>query len=178
MIFFITDVKEYPISNNIKCIFDGRFLQTIRNDELILSHPAHFGEAFCIDIDKEDNVQLTKTSLPTKRGEKIAWALSFVGNEKCKASEAEFYAQYEELVNSNAITNIAVFSKFNRYAIVIADMHFPMQTAANGKAAVVHGVPVLAWICDDITAEELAEILSKYSIRNRLPCSKEFFYLL
>lgn len=178
LIFFITDVKEYPISPSVKCKFDGRFLQTFRNDEIILSHPAHFGEAFCIEFDKENNIQLSKTSLPTKRGEKIAWALSFVGKEKCKASEADFFKTYEELVNSDLITNIAVFSKFGRYALAVADMHFPMQMAPNGRHAVVHGAPVLAWISDDITSEELTELLSKYSVRNRLPCSKEFFYLL
>ena len=178
MIFFITDIKEYPITSNIKCTFDGHFLQTFRKDELILSYPAHFGEAFCIQFDDENNIQLSKTALPTKRGEKIAWALSFIGNEKCKTSESDFYTRYEELVNSNVITNTAVFSKLNRYAIAMADMHFPLQTAPNGKAAVAHGVPVLAWISDDITSEELAELLNKYSVRNRLPCSKEFFYLL
>ena len=178
MIFFITDIKEYPISTNIKCNFDGRFLQTFRNDELILSHPAHLGEAFCIQFDDENDIHLSKTSLPTKRGEKIAWALSFVGDEKCMKSESEFFSKYEELVNTNAITNIAIFSKFNRYAIAIADMHFPLPIAPNGSSTVVHGVPVLAWISDDITSVELAELLSKYSVRNRLPCSKEFFYLL
>lgn len=178
MIFFITDAKAYPITTNIRCNFDGRFLQTFRNDELILSHPAHFGEAFCIQFDDESNIQLSKISLPSKRGEKIAWALSFVGDEKCKASQSEFYEKYEELVNSNTITNIAVFSKFNRYSIAIADMHIPLEIAPNGRETVVHGVPVLAWISDDITPEDLSELLDKYSVRNRLPCSKEFFYLL
>ena len=145
---------------------------------MILSHPARFGEAFSILFDKEDNIQLSKTSLPTKRGEKIAWALSFVGEEKCKTSESDFYNKYEELVKSNLITNIAVYSQFGRYALVVADMHFPMQTAPNGKEAVVRGVPVLAWISDDITHEELTKLLNQYSVRNILPCSKEFFYLI
>lgn len=178
MIIFLTKVpQEFRINESIKTVFDGRFLQTKICDEVVLSHPAHLGNAFYIQPQGLKKAPIiNRAELPSNRGAKIAWALSFIGNEKCMSSEADFYSMYDQLVKENIISNIATFTKYGEYAIVIADKS--TFNATLGKNKVRKNNPVLAWISDNISLESLRELLEKYETRKKLPCNQEFFYLL
>lgn len=178
MIIFITKVhQEFRVNEAITSVFTGRFLQTKIRDEVVLSQPAQLGNAFYIQPQGLDKIPVvTRAELPANRGAKIAWALSFIGEDKCKNTEASFYETYDQLVKQDIITNIAAFTKFGQYAIVLADK--TMFNATLGKNKIKRNNPVLAWISDDITLESLHELLERYESRKKIPCSKEFFYLL
>lgn len=144
---------------------------------MVLSYPAKLGNAFYVlPQGKKKPPVLTRAELPTNRGAKIAWALSFIGGEKCMASETDFYKKYDQLLKEDSIRNIAVFSKYTRYALVIADKH--VTTIDPERTKVKKNNPVLAWIADDITLDELNAILDYYDSHKKLPCPKEFFYLM
>lgn len=178
MIIFITKIPQvFRVNESIQSIFDGRFLQTKICGEVILSQPARLGNAFYIQPQglKKPPI-ITQAELPTNRGAKIAWALSFIGEEKCLSSQADFYEAYDQLVKNDIITNIAVFTKYGEYAIAIADK--TTFNVALGKDKIKKNNPILAWISDSISLESLQELLEKYESRKKLPCSKEFFYLL
>lgn len=178
LIIFITkEHQSFRVNESINAVFDGRFLQTKICDEVVLSQPAHLGEAFYILPQGLKNPPIiTRAELPTNRGAKIAWALSFIGDDKCMKSEADFYNTYDQLVKDDIIRNIAAFTKYGQYAIVIADKS--VFNATLGRNKLKSRNPVLAWISDDISLESLRELLEKYESRKKLPCSKEFFYLL
>ena len=178
MIIFITKVhQEFRVNEAITSVFTGRFLQTKIRDEVVLSQPAQLGNAFYIQPQGLDKVPVvTRAELPASRGAKIAWALSFIGDDKCMTTEASFYENYDKLVKQDIITNIAAFTKFGQYAIVLADK--TQFNVSLGKNKVKKNNPVLAWISDDITLESLHELLERYESRKKIPCNKEFFYLL
>ena len=145
---------------------------------MVLSHPAHLGEAYYV-LPQGDNVPLVeRKSIPSNRGAKLAWALSFIGEDKCVKSEADFYSQFDYLVGTDTITNIAAFTKYGKYGIILANKHILSETAPNGRSKVIINTPILAWISDTISFEDLTDLLNKYSSRIPLPCNKEFFYLL
>lgn len=178
LIIFITkEPQSFRVNESINAVFDGRFLQTKIHDEVVLSQPAHLGEAFYIlPQGLKTPPIITRAELPANRGAKIAWALSFIGDDKCMKSEADFYNTYDQLVKDDIIRNIAAFTKYSQYAIVIADKS--VFNATLGRNKLKSRNPVLAWISDDISLENLRELLEKYESRKKLPCSKEFFYLL
>lgn len=178
MIIFITKVPQtFQVNESINAVFDGRFLKTKIHDEVVLSHPARLGEAFYIQPQGKNVIpNVYRTELPTNRGAKIAWALSFIGDDKCMNSEADFYNTYDQLVKEDIIRNIATFTQYGQYAIAIADKY--VFNATLGMYKLKNKIPVLAWISDDITLESLRELLEKYESRKKLPCNKEFFYLL
>lgn len=178
MILFITKVPQtFRINESINAVFDGRFLQTKLCDEVVLSQPAHLGEAFYIQPQGLKKIPIvSRAELPANRGAKIAWALSFIGDDKCMKSEADFYNKYDQLLKEDIIRNIAAFTKYGQYAIVIADKS--VFNATLGRNKLKSRNPVLAWISDDISLESLRELLEKYESRKKLPCNKELFYLL
>lgn len=179
MIIFITETPQrFKIDESTECTFDGRFLQTNVCENMILSQPAHLGEAYFVSIQKDGTPCVERAKIPTQKGAKLAWALSFIGDDKCARSESDFYDRFNSLVGSGSITNIAVFSKHGQYGFALANLHIPDEIAPNGRPKVITNTPVLAWISDTISGEFLTELLDKYASRKPLPCNKELFYLL
>lgn len=178
MLIFITKTpQDFSINEFIECKFDGRFLQTKLCGEMVLSQPAKLGQAFYIVPQGQKKPPLlSRAELPTTRGAKIAWALSYIGDDKCMPTQAAFYEKYDQLVKDDIIRNIATIINYGRYALVIADKHINSDNPAKSK--VKKNNPVLAWISDDVTCEELNVILEKYAERKSLPCPKEFFFIL
>ena len=93
------------------------------------------GQAFYIIPQGQKNAPLvTKAEIPTNRGGKIAWALSFIGADKCMPSENAFYETYDKLVKEDSIMNIASFLSYGKYAIVIADKYKHNDNANDNRA--------------------------------------------
>lgn len=178
MQIFLTQAPQTgKVNEFVEYNFDGRYLQATLNGKMVISQPAMLGQAFYIIPQGQKNAPLvTKAEIPTNRGGKIAWALSFIGADKCMPSENAFYETYDKLVKEDSIMNIASFISYGKYAIVIADKYKHNDNPE--KCKVKKNNPVLAWISDDIPLWALNELLDKYESRRRLPCPKEFFYIL
>lgn len=178
LLFYIQKVPQtFKPNQFIECTFDGQKLKTNFHGQEVHSREAKLGDVFYIQFQGQKKPPIiTFPELPEKRGEKIAWTLAFIGSEKYVATEADFYNTYNQLVKTDTITNIAVFTKYGRFSIVIADKH--IHSDVPEKAKVKKNNPVLAWIADDITREELTSLLDKYESRKKLPCSRDFFYYL
>lgn len=174
MLFYIKEAPQTFRPNEfIECTFNGRELKTLFHGQEVDSKEAKFGDTFYIHAQGQKKPPIISfPEMPESRGAKIAWVLSFIGNEKYMSSEKDFYNTYQKLVKTDSITNIAFFTKYGRFSIVIADRHLPE------KGKVKKNNPVLAWIADDITREELNSLLDKYESRKRLPCPRDFFYHL
>lgn len=179
LLIFITNTPQtFKVNEYIECSYDGRFIQTKLNGEIVLSQPAKLGNAFyLVPQGQKKPPLLTRAELPTTRGAKIAWALSFIGDEKMMNSQADFYTTYDILVKEDIIRNIALTTKYGSYAIAIADKHI-INVKQPEKSKVKKNNPVLAWIADDISYEDLNHLLDEYAKRRSLPCPKEFFFLL
>lgn len=165
--------QTFTVSPYVESIFNGRKLITYFHGQEIDSRDAKLGEVFYVTAQGQKKPPVISfPKMPESRGEKIAWVLSFIGDEKYMKTEAEFYSTYQELIQSNSITNTAVFTKYGRFAVALADKHLPEKNKVKANN------PVLAWISDDITREELNSLLDRYEVRKKLPCSRDFFYHL
>lgn len=174
LLYYISNSPQtFKPNEFIECTFNGRELQTKFHGIKVNSQEAKLGDTFYIHAQGQKKPPIISfPEMPTPRGTKIAWILSFIGAEKYMTSEKDFYDAYQKLIQTNSITNTAVFTKYGRFAVVIADRHIPE------KGKVKKNNPVLAWIADDLTREELNSLLDKYELRKKLPCPREFFYHL
>ena len=174
MLFYIyKSPQKFKPNDFIECIFDGRELKTFFNGQEINSHKTTLGTAFYVHPQGQKKLPIINfPKMPESRGEKIAWFLSFIGDEKYVSTEEEFYNMYEKLLHDETITNMSVFIKYGRFSIIIADRHLPEKNKTKKNN------PVLAWITDDITRQELNDLFDKYESVKNLPCARKFFYHL
>lgn len=174
MLFYISETPQnFRLNEFIECTFNGQELKTTFHGREVDSKEAKLGDAFYVHAQGQKKPPIISfPEMPEARGAKIAWVLSYIGNEKYMSSEIAFYDTYHNLIQTDSITNVAVFTKYGRFAVVLADRHFPE------KGKVKKNNPVLAWIADDITREELNYLLDRYDSRKKLPCPRDFFYHL
>lgn len=174
MLFYISETPQnFRLNEFIECTFNGQELKTTFHGREVDSKEAKLGDAFYVHAQGQKKPPIISfPEMPEARGAKIAWVLSYIGNEKYMSSEIDFYDTYHNLIQTDSITNVAVFAKYGRFAVVLADRHFPE------KGKVKKNNPVLAWIADDITREELNYLLDRYDSRKKLPCPRDFFYHL
>ena len=174
MLFYISETPQnFRLNEFIECTFNGQELKTIFHGREVDSKEAKLGDAFYVHAQGQKKPPIISfPEMPEARGAKIAWVLSYIGNEKYMSSEIAFYDTYHNLIQTDSITNVAVFTKYGRFADVLADRHLPE------KGKVKKNNPVLAWIADDITREELNYLLDRYDSRKKLPCPRDFFYHL
>ena len=174
MLFYISETPQnFRLNEFIECTFNGQELKTTFHGREVDSKEAKLGDAFYVHAQGQKKPPIISfPEMPEARGAKIAWVLSYIGNEKYMSSEIAFYDTYHNLIQTDSITNVAVFTKYGRFAVVLADRHFPE------KGKVKKNNPVLAWIADDITREELNYLLDRYDSRKKLPCARDFFYHL
>ncbi len=177
IIFIANEPQTFEVTDNIKANFEGRFLQVTLDGTMVISYPANIGDAFYIQPTGEKEAPIVKRAdLPTNRGAKIAWALSFIGEEKCMPTQDAFFKKYQELIDGESIFNVFTQKKHNRFAFLIADTY---ASKANSSGIIQRNCnsPILAWFADDLTTGELNEILNGYAFKKKLPCPREFFYL-
>ena len=174
MLFYISETPQnFRLNEFIECTFNGQELKTTFHGREVDSKEAKLGDAFYVHAQGQKKPPIISfPEMPESRGAKIAWVLSYIANEKYMSSEIAFYDTYHNLIQTDSITNVAVFTKYGRFAVVLADRHFPE------KGKVKKNNPVLAWIADDITREELNYLLDRYDSRKKLPCPRDFFYHL
>ena len=91
-IFIYGNDQTFRINEAFSLRFDGVTLSTHRNGEFVSSIPAQKGDSFYVIAQGMiKQPQITKAELPESYGERIAWALSFIGENKIAKSEEDFY---------------------------------------------------------------------------------------
>lgn len=166
MQLFLTSNQLYlDVTEFVRVTFDGNELRTYLNDSLTDFQPAKIGECFYVQPHgSKKSPDVTKAKMPETRGRKIAWALSFVGDEKQADSLEEFWSKF----NSGNLSDInGILVKYDDYAFVLQE--------EPGKENLK---PLLAFVSDTISRSELEKMLFDYQVARKLYCPEEFIYLL
>lgn len=167
-VFLTKAGEEYSPNEIIKVKFDGSKLRIYFKGKLIDLQPAMSGECFYIQPRglKKPPI-ITKAELPTTRGNKIAWALSFISKNKLASSYNNFLEQYFALEDTEGPDNIVhALSENFTYAIAFAKTDKSLLK------------PVLAYVSDTISETDLKELLSVYKSFRPIFCPEDFFSYL
>lgn len=105
--------------------------------------------------------------MPETRGKRIAWALSFSQDEKIADSLDEFSKKFTDLIQEYGTNPTCCYNK-NAYAFLIAE-----KRNKKGKKK-----PLLAWVSDSISDEDLDELISIYTKYRKLYYPAEFIKVL
>ena len=168
MIIYLRETEQrFVINSFVVSKFDGENLRTYLHDRLVDTQPANSGECFYIQpkgLKKKPII--TKAKLPEKRGEKISWALSFIGKNKLASSYDEFLKEFYALQDTEGEENFVceLDKKFN-YAIA-----FKKPEETNGLMK-----PALAFISDEISSDDMKNLLDDYKKTRKLYCPEDFF---
>lgn len=177
-IFLCKSNEVFTPSDFIKTEFNGTTLRTYLNGELTDSRSASIGDSFyIIHSGTKKAPKVNKAELPENRGARIAWALSFVGESKYATSEKDFWNRYQELASEKLIYNAIYLLNPGVYAICIAD-RITESAKVQSKPKVKPKNPVIAWISDDITSNEIDELLERFTKERNLFCPAEYVKLL
>ena len=177
-IFLCKPQEVFAPSEYVKTEFDGKTLRTYLGNELTDSRPANLGDSFyIIPCGTKKAPKVCMAELPQTRGARIAWALSFVGENKYVANEKDFWIRYQELYSQNLIYNAIYLLNPGIYALCIAD-RVTEPIKAHGKAKVKPKNPIVAWISDNITSDELDELIERFTQERKLFCPSEYVKLL
>ena len=173
-IFIYGNDQTFRINEAFSLRFDGVTLSTHRNGEFVSSIPAQKGDSFYVIAQGMiKQPQITKAELPESYGERIAWALSFIGENKIAKSEEDFYKKLIEIRKDDSFSNITIIAKSRRYTICTADKHVNKDNAKNALK-VKKASPTLAWISDDLTPRELDELLETFQTVRKIFCPIEY----
>ena len=177
-IFLCKPQEVFQPVEYVKSEFDGETLRTYLHGNLTDSRPASIGDSFyLIPSGTKKAPKVTKAELPESRGARIAWALSFVGDNKFAASEKDFWERYQELTSEKLIYNAVYLLNPGVYALCIAD-RITESAKVQSKPKVKPKNPVIAWISDDITSDEIDELLERFTKERNLFCPAEYLKLL
>lgn len=177
-IFIYGNKQTFRINEAFTLQYDGVSLSTYKNNVLVSSESANPGDSFYViaqGLDKQPKI--SKAVLPTSYGERIAWALSFVGENKLATSENEFYEKLNELRKDDTFSHITIIAKHRRYALCTADKHVNRNNPKNALK-VKKASPALAWISDDLTPRELDELLETFQTVRKIFCPIEYIKVL
>ena len=177
-IFLYQSGLNFSASELVHSEFDGSTLRTYLGAELTDSRPAQIGDAFYIipcGTQKAPNVMAIE--LPESRGAKIAWALSFIGENKYINEEKDFWDRCHQISQETTLMNIIYLTNPGAYALCIADRVADSKKALS-KPKIKLRNPILAWISDDITREQLDELLERFGKERAIFCPKEYLSII
>lgn len=158
--------------------FDGSVLRTYLGDKLTDSRVAKIGDSFfIIPCGTQKAPKVNATELPNSRGAKIAWALSFVGKNKYVNEEKAFWDCYQQISKESTLMNAIYLLNPGVYALCIADRVADSQKFMS-KPKVKLRNPILAWISDDITSDQIDELLERFTKERALFCPKEYLKVI
>lgn len=177
-IFLYKPNESFSPSEYIRTEFDGTTLKTYFNEELVDSRTANIGNSFfIIPLGSKKVPQVKEAEMPATKGAKIAWALSFIGESKFVAEEKNFWKRYQEIAAENTLHNTMYLLNPGVYALCIADRVVDSQRVLS-KPKVKLKNPVLAWISDDITDDEIDELVERFSLEREIFCPVEYLKVL
>lgn len=171
MQIYLYKPDNFVVNEFIETVFDGSTLRTYLNGEETDSRAAAPGECYFIQPNgQKKSPKITKAEFPENRGGRIAWALSFIGEQKNATDFNDFMLKYQQYINKDLTYQCCMFMskpENRKYAIVL-------EILPNGRIP----KPILAWISDDINEEELDELITTFVKYRNLFCPIEFLKLL
>ena len=172
--------SDMSVSANefVRSEFDGSILRTYLNGELIDSRAAKIGDSFFVlPCGSKKAPKVSAVELPKTRGARIAWALSFVGENKYVNEEKDFWDRYQQISSECELQNSVYLINAGVYALCIADRTADSKKAQSKPKVKVKN-PILAWISDNITDSEIDEMLERFTKERALFCPAEYLKVI
>lgn len=177
-IFLYKAGEKFHANEFVYSEFDGSILRTYLNGELTDSRTAHVGDSFFIlPCGTKKAPKVNAVELPKTKGARIAWALSFVGENKYVSKEKDFWDRYQKISQECELMNSVYLLNPGVYALCIADRVSDSKKALS-KPKIKIKNPVLAWISDDITDDQIDELLERFTKERALFCPAEYLKVI
>lgn len=177
LVYLYKEKHSFSLNQSISCTFDGSIFRTYFNGALVDNQPATVGDCmYIIPHGEKKAPNVEKAKLPESRGARIAWALSFIGTVKYAESLEEFFEKYQSILADPNVRNHMYELKSGCFAFLIADKVVESNKA---KAApkLKQSCPLLAWIADDISNEDLSDLCTRFSKYRSIYCPLEYLNL-
>ena len=114
-IFLYKPDEVFTVSEFVRADYDGFTLRVYFHGELSSSHEASIGDCFFVTSNGSKKLPtVVKAELPNSRGAKIAWALSFVGENKYVENGNEFWNRCQKI--SDEITDSEIDDLVERFS--------------------------------------------------------------
>lgn len=122
MQIFLTKPETFKANEAVKLVFDGNELRTYLNDYLTDVKKAKVGDSFYIQPKGLTKLPvIVKAELPSLRGERIAWCLSFCDKKKYANSYQEFIKVSDELIENGSFEQIFCKTKTSFAFLIVCD---------------------------------------------------------
>ncbi len=158
------------VNNCVDVEFTGNKIRLYFNDTLIESADAVPGECFYVQPHGQIKYPtMEKAQMPSERGKKILWALDFVQSKKHALSYEDFENRLYQVAESYKPEQIFFETKTGSYAFMLGE-----KKTKNG----IKMQPLFAWVSDDISNEDLDNLIHAYCKYRRIHCGEEFLKVL
>ena len=135
------------------------------------------GELFHVQVfGHEKKPLLRKGIMPDSHGNKILWAMSFAEPEKRASSEEEFYQKQPEIEAAYGSDVSILHSKKGAYAIFLAKKR--PQPGKGRRSYQIKYKPCLGWCSDDISDDDLKNLIREFRRYRKIYCPVEFLSVL
>ena len=168
---------ELHLSESVKVRFDGQHLYVLENESQIDTFDAQIGNTFHAypKSKKKKNITVQKVDMPAERGQKIAFALGFqVETTRCNSFE-EFVERTPDAMKDIETTAFSSEHWAGAYSFLLAKRSV---SAPNATPKSQRNKPLLIWISDDITAEQLDELINQMIQYRTVAVPSEYLHIL
>ena len=166
-IFIYEDRQKIKVTEFMDVSFSENILRVELERKEVITVPAKVGDSFYITPNGRKVPRFEKVVFPEKRGEKIAWCLSFIGEKKLANSYEDFYQKLDKKLQEDSHRLGYACDKGN-YGIA-----FDFSQAPNKIK------PALCFVDDNIDKDTLRSLYYVYlGFRRNSYCPEEFFMLL
>lgn len=177
MYVHLTDkLRDENLTEFIRIKFDGNLFAVYLNNALCGIHAAKPGDVFQVfSIGQNTPPKVDKVRQPSDRGERIAWALGFQERNARASSYQEFLDTYQKVMEAYPSEKYFIEELPKVYAFVLAKkLSNPRKPNKPAKKK-----PLLAWVSDNISDEDLDMLISAITqYRNLSDSVKEFIKAL
>ncbi len=137
------------------------------------SREAKIGDAFSFTPMCRTPPEIFPIELPTSRGERIAWALSFIEEETHAHSYKDFFKRYSDVRIAYDSTEYFLEAKPEIYAFMLAK-----KNPGKNKKRSSRIKPLFIWISDTISDVNLMQLITTYETYRSINLPVEYLYVL
>lgn len=167
-IFICTKNSNWQAGEAVYTNFDGKMLRTYHNGAEADKRHAAIGECFIVTPRGKKKPIVEKVTMPSTRGKRIAWALSFSNDTKHADSVADFLTRSDKLLYECSSISIQIADN-NAYALMFARRKGSQKTTLK---------PVLAYVSDTISQQGLEKLMTDYRRHHPISCPEAFIRAL
>ena len=137
------------------------------------SREAKLGDAFSFTPMSRHPPVISPISLPSSRGERIAWALSFVEEETHAHSYEDFFKRYSDVRLTYNSDEYFLEARPEAYAFMLARKNPGKNKKRAGRLK-----PLFVWISDTISEKDLGLLIEKYESYRSIHLPPEYLFVL